>query len=89
MTRIISKYKSACLALALGCSLALTTSCTDYLDKSPESDVSPEAAFKNFKNFQGFTEELYLCIPDFSKATGQRPGTGVRMISRLWVLTTT
>lgn len=68
MTRIISKYKSACLALALGCSLAMTTSCTDYLDKSPESDVSPEAAFKNFKNFQGFTEELYLCIPDFSKS---------------------
>lgn len=68
MIRIISKYKSACLALALGCSLALTTSCTDYLDKSPESDVSPEAAFKNFKNFQGFTEELYLCIPDFSKS---------------------
>lgn len=68
MTRIITKYKSACLALALGCSLALTTSCTDYLDKSPESDVSPEAAFKNFKNFQGFTEELYLCIPDFSKS---------------------
>lgn len=54
--------------MALGCSLALTTSCTDYLDKSPESDVSPEAAFKNFKNFQGFTEELYLCIPDFSKS---------------------
>ena len=68
MTRIISKYKSACLALALGCSLAMTTSCTDYLDKSPESDVSAEAAFKNFKNFQGFTEELYLCIPDFTKS---------------------
>ena len=68
MTRIISKYKSVCMALALGCSLALTTSCTDYLDKSPESDVSAEDAFKNFKNFQGFTEELYLCIPDFSKS---------------------
>ena len=68
MTRIISKYKSACLALALGCSLAMTTSCTDYLDKSPDSDVSAEAAFKNFKNFQGFTEELYLCIPDFTKS---------------------
>ncbi len=56
------------MALALGCSLAMTTSCTDYLDKSPESDVSAEDAFKNFKNFQGFTEELYLCIPDFSKS---------------------
>lgn len=46
----------------------MTTSCTDYFDKSPESDVSAEDAFKNFKNFQGFTEELYLCIPDFSKS---------------------
>jgi len=68
MTRIISKYKSAFAALAMGCSLTMTTSCTDYLDKAPESDVSAESAFKNFMNFQGFTEELYLCMPDFSKS---------------------
>ena len=30
------------------------TSCEDYLDKSPESTVSEEDAFKNFRNFQGF-----------------------------------
>lgn len=42
------------------------TSCEDYLDKAPESTVSSEDAFKNFKNFQGFTEELYYCIPDFA-----------------------
>ena len=40
------------------------TSCTDYLDKSPDSDVSPETAFKNFTNFQGFVEEIYNCIPN-------------------------
>jgi hypothetical protein len=40
-------------------------SCTDYLNKAPESTVSANDAFKNFKNFQGFTEELYNCIPDF------------------------
>ena len=39
-------------------------SCTSYLDKSPDSNVSPDAAYKNFKNFQGFVEELYNCIPD-------------------------
>lgn len=40
------------------------TSCTDYLDKSPDSDVNPETAFKNFTNFQGFVEEIYNCIPN-------------------------
>lgn len=41
-------------------------SCTDYLDKSPDSDISSTDAFKDFQNFQGFTEELYYCIPDFT-----------------------
>lgn len=41
-------------------------SCTDYLDKSPDSDISSTDAFKDFHNFQGFTEELYNCIPDFN-----------------------
>lgn len=68
MTRTFSKYKSVAASLVLGLSLAMTTSCTDYLDKAPESDVAPDAAFKNFTNFQGFTEELYLCMPDFSKS---------------------
>ena len=40
------------------------TSCTDYLDKNPDSDVNPETAFKNFMNFQGFIEEIYNCIPN-------------------------
>lgn len=38
-------------------------SCKDYLDRDPDSIVNPEDAFKNFLNFQGFTEELYYCIP--------------------------
>ncbi|MDP4240202.1 MAG: RagB/SusD family nutrient uptake outer membrane protein [Bacteroidota bacterium] len=38
-------------------------SCTDYLDKAPLSDISSTDAYKNFINFQGFTEELYNCIP--------------------------
>lgn len=45
-----------------------TTSCKKYLDRADESVVSDDEAFKNFINFQGFTEELYHCIPDFTNA---------------------
>ena len=44
--------------------IAPMASCTDYLDKEPDSDVSAEEAFKNFTNFQGFVEEVYNCIPN-------------------------
>ncbi|WP_036889032.1 RagB/SusD family nutrient uptake outer membrane protein [Segatella albensis] len=60
--KFLNKY---ILLGALTLSMGLT-SCTDYLDKSPESDISSTDAFKDFKNFQGFTEELYYCIPDFT-----------------------
>lgn len=49
----------AALSLSFG-----ATSCTDYLDKTPDSDVNPEMAFMNFQNFQGFVEEAYNCIPN-------------------------
>ena len=55
---------SGLLSLAVGLGM---TSCEDYLDKSPESTVSEEDAFKNFRNFQGFIEEIYNCIPDKEK----------------------
>ncbi len=45
-----------------------TVSCTDYLDKAPESDYLENDPYKNFKNFQGFTEELYNCIPVVSNS---------------------
>lgn len=53
--------------LVLVCSLSFgVTSCSDFLDRDPQSLVSDKDAFKNFVNFQGFTEELYHTIPDFS-----------------------
>lgn len=42
-------------------------SCIDYLDKEPTTDVDPEAAFKTFYNFQGFTEELYCSLVNQEK----------------------
>lgn len=46
--------------------MLLSTSCEDYLERTPESVISEEIAFLNFENFQGFTEELYQCIPNFT-----------------------
>ena len=50
------------------CVLSMTlglTSCESYLERSEESIVNEQDAYKNFFNFQGFTEELYYCIPLF------------------------
>jgi hypothetical protein len=44
------------------------SSCKKFLDREPQSVVSDKDAYKNFINFQGFTEELYHTIPDFSNA---------------------
>ena len=52
------------LGLALGTTF---TSCKDYLEREPGTNVSAEDAFKNFKNYQGFIEEIYQCIPDKEK----------------------
>ena len=57
MKRII--YAIFAVALLGGLS-----SCTDYLDKEPDSTVGADEAFKNFTNFQGFIEEVYNCIPN-------------------------
>ncbi|MEA5404635.1 RagB/SusD family nutrient uptake outer membrane protein [Arcicella sp. DC2W] len=55
------------LCVAVVCSMTFgVTSCSDFLDRDPQSLVSEKDAFKNFVNFQGFTEELYHTIPDFS-----------------------
>ncbi|MCR5696746.1 MAG: RagB/SusD family nutrient uptake outer membrane protein [Marinilabiliaceae bacterium] len=56
-------YKSIFAVLSAALTLGSLTSCEDYLDKEPDSDVNPEEAFKNFTNFQGFVEQMYNSIP--------------------------
>lgn len=53
----------ASAALALMCA-SVFSSCEDYLDKDPDSDISEDTPFKNFINFQGYIEEIYNCIPN-------------------------
>jgi len=50
-------------------SVAGLTGCKKYLDKAPGANVSPTDAFINFTNFQGFTEELYSTVPEFTSKT--------------------
>lgn len=59
-------YIKTALVVGIICSVTGMVSCKKYLDRDPESIVSAETAFKDFRSFQGFTEELYNCIPDFT-----------------------
>ena len=51
----------ALLLLAGGVSF---TSCKDWLDKEKEAIIAEDEAFKNFRNFQGYIEEIYDNIPN-------------------------
>lgn len=64
---MINIRKKIYKVLIAGIALFAMPSCTDYLDKAPEADLSDQDAFKDFRSFQGFTEELYRCVPDFAK----------------------
>ncbi|MGV8136635.1 MAG: RagB/SusD family nutrient uptake outer membrane protein [Mangrovibacterium sp.] len=62
------KYKPAFIAyVMMGLLLA---SCEDYLDKSPESNITEKDVFGNFVSFQGFVEEMHNCIVDYHKRLG-------------------
>ena len=66
------KYYNNIKSLLYGSMLLLTggacfTSCTDWLDKEKESIVAEDEAFKNYRNFQGYIEEIYNLIPDKEK----------------------
>ena len=62
--RIKSLLRGALLLIAGGAAL---TSCTDWLEKDPEAIVAEDEAFKNYRNFQGYIEEIYNLIPDKEK----------------------
>lgn len=62
----MKKYIKSILFVGVVWSVTGMVSCKKYLDRDPEAIVSAETAFKDFRSFQGFTEELYNCIPDFT-----------------------
>ena len=69
MTKYFNNIQSLlCGSLLLLAGGASFTSCTDWLDKDPESIVADDEAFKNYRNFQGYIEEIYDLIPSKSQA---------------------
>jgi len=61
-------FKNIAYLTASALAVVGLSSCEDYLDKEPDSDVNLEDAFKNFEKFQGWVDEIYRDIPN--KATG-------------------
>jgi hypothetical protein len=37
-------------------------SCEDYLDKAPAASYTENGVFGNFTSFQGWVEEMYVCM---------------------------
>lgn len=62
---MIKNYFKYLMAGGIFLSSMSFVSCESYLDRDEESIINEEDAYKNFTNFQGFTEELYYCIPLF------------------------
>lgn len=58
--------KKAVLLVLVVLGSSTLNSCKKYLERSPLVDIQPTDPYKNFVNFQGFTEELYNCIPQNS-----------------------
>lgn len=55
-------YKHIIILAFLASAMGLT-GCSDYLDKAPNSDIAETVPYQNFRNFQGFVEELYNRMP--------------------------
>src|SRR5690625_4017994 len=53
------KYNIITVWLSLTLSILTITSCTDYLDKTIEADITEDNVFSSFQTFQGYIETLY------------------------------
>ncbi len=40
----------------------ISASCESYLDRTPESDISENDVYGNFRSFNGFVEQMYGCV---------------------------
>ena len=67
MKHYINIKSLLCGSLFLMAGSASFISCTDWLDKDPDSIVREDEAFKNYRNFQGYIEEIYNLVPDKEK----------------------
>ena len=57
-------YKLLISALMLTLTGAVTTSCSDYLDKEADLTLSEEQIFSKYENTRGFLANIYTYLPD-------------------------
>lgn len=57
-TRLFLISSVLSLSLCLG-------SCVEYLDKAPESTLTEKEVFGNFNSFQGWVEQMYICMANY------------------------
>lgn len=62
----ISRYNISKLIIVVCSLFFFLSSCEDYLDKAPESEITEENVFKDFIPFQGFVEDMYQNIVDIA-----------------------
>jgi starch-binding outer membrane protein, SusD/RagB family len=65
----MKRYTRVLAIIVVSVTLLGIASCKKYLDRPLDANISDKDVFANFRNFQGFTEELYACLPDMSKST--------------------
>lgn len=68
VTMKMNTMKYTIIGFCILLSAVVLVSCEEYLMKAPETNISEDEAFTNFNNFQGYTEELYNVVPDFSNS---------------------
>ena len=59
----MKKYKSIAKAVLLSCTLALTTSCNDFLDKAPDDQLTMEMIFTDKIRTEDWLAGVYSSIP--------------------------
>ena len=59
----MKKYKSIVKAVLLSCTLALTTSCNDFLDKAPDDQLTMEMIFTDKIRTEDWLAGVYSSIP--------------------------
>lgn len=63
-------------------------SCSEYLEKTPDADVTDEDVFGTFQSFQGFVEQMYYHIFDYGyQGLNTTPNIGGESHSTFWANT--
>lgn len=62
-------------------SILIFTACVDYLEKTPESDVTSEDVFGTYPSFQGFVDNMY---PHIQSAFGWHYGWNMNWGGSVW-----